>query len=361
MKKIFIKYKMLVNGLSTKETYKIDGFTLKTSKFDKEIFDSVYNENKEGIDFNLNYYLESCITNKNDLTYNYFESDTLEEIEVSNKYKIDKNKVIKLLETKLEIFNRVDDLERKLRLVLNIPLSFQIVCFEFYDENKKFISAIQGNRPLSFWNRLTYPIESEDFANNSRFGMNYEIVKNTNNNYFNRALEFYNESFESDKIAIRFILIFSSLEAIFNLNSEEITSKLSRYSAKLLAEDDESMYETIYEEMKKLYGKRSKYVHGSKNNNINIEDEKKLRKYVRKIILAYWLIIQNSKMSAKDILKYLDSDKKLDIQIRLYISALNSDNFIDQQTKLLNIIENEIGIKIPEDTKNNILRTNKRI
>lgn len=351
MKNIYVKYKILVNGLSTTEEYCIDGFTLKNSAFDKEIFNDKYDEKKQGVDFNINFYLESCLTDLEKLSYSYFESNDYEKFEVSNDTVINSHTVGKVLQLKKEIFTKVDDLERKLRIILNVPLLFQIVCIEFYDSNKKFLCAMQGNRQMSFWNRLTYSITSEEFTNNSRFGMDFNAMKNSNNNHFNRALEFYNDSFESEKISNRYILIFSSLEAIFNLNTKKVKERLARYSAKLLAEDNSKEYKKIYSDIRDLYKKRSDYIHGSQTNNILEKDEKLLRYYVRKIIIAYWLIILYTKKSAKQILKYLDSNEKLDLQVRLFISTINSKSFTEQQHKAVDIIEKELGKPIPEKTK----------
>lgn len=181
--------------------------------------------------------------------------------------------------------------------------------------------------------------------------MDFNAIKSTENNQFNRALEFYNDSFESEKISSRYILIFSSLEAIFNLDLEDITEKISRYSAKLLAEENEKEYKQVYSDIRKLYKKRCDYIHGSKTNNILDEDEKLLRFYVRKIILAYWMIILYTKKTAKQILEYLNSDEKLDLQVRLFISTLNSNNFTEQQHKIVDIVEKELGKKFPEETK----------
>lgn len=356
MKIIYVKYKILVNGLATTNKFSIDGFTLKSSNFDKKLFNNEkYNKDKKGIDFNINFYLQSCMFDYKKLSYNYFESDDYEEFEIANKYIVNSKTSTKLLQKKKEIYDKVDDLEKKLRLILNIPILFQIISIEFYNENKEYLCSVQGNRQFSFWNRLTYNIEPEEFANNSRFGMDYNFVKNTNNEHFNRALEFYNDSFESDKISNRFILIFSALEAIFNLDTEEITEKLSKYSAKLLAENVESEYNKIYTDIKQLYKKRCDYIHGSKNNNIFDKDEKLLRYYVRKIIISYWILILNTKMTAKQILKYLDGNEKLDIQTRLFISTINSKSFTEQQYKVIDLIEKELGISIPKETKELLL------
>ena len=241
-------------------------------------------------------------------------------------------------------------------MIFNIPVLFQIINIEFYDENKKYVGFVQHNKTISMWNRCTYNIDPEEFSNNSRFGMDINAMKNTQNNHFNRALEFYNDSFDSEKISNRFILIFSSLEAIFNLDSGDITEKISKYTAKLLAENNLELYNEIYSNIKKLYKKRCDYVHGSKINNIGELDEKLLRKYARKIIIAYWIIIMNTKKTAKEILKYLDSDEKLDIQVRIAITALNSKSFSEQQNKLIRIVEEELKMNIPEQTKRNLLK-----
>ncbi len=66
--------------------------------------------------------------------------------------------------------------------------------------------------------------------------------------------------------------MFSVLEAIFNLDAEDITEKLAKYTAKLLAENNKKLYETIYKDMKNLYNKRSNYIHGSKMNSIKEKD-----------------------------------------------------------------------------------------
>lgn len=47
----------------------------------------------------------------------------------------------------------------------------------------------------------------------------------------------------------------------------------------------------------------------------------------------------------------MDSDEKLDIQVRLFISVMNSNSFTDQQHRVVDIVEKELGHEIPEQTK----------
>lgn len=354
MKKIYVKYKILVNGFCPLNDFKIDGFSLLTSNFEEDIFHYECDPTKDGMDFNLNYYLYSCVTSFETKSFRYFSSDDFFEVNVSNKVVINVKNARKYLEKKNEVVERVKDLEMKLRLIFNIPLLFQVIAIEFYNENKEYCCTMLGNKQMSLWNRLDYPISHEEIANNSRFGFDLNAMKNVNNDRFKRALEFYNDSFESDKISIRFILIFSCLEAIFNLDSEEITSKLSRYTAKLLSECNKESYDEIYSDIGRLYEKRSKYVHGSSNNVITNDDELLLRRYARKVLIIYWQIIFFGGKTSKQVLKFLDGKEDFDIMTKMMITAINANGFSDQQHRLIEVIENT-GVSIPDDLKSKLL------
>ena len=354
MKKVYIKYKILVNGLSTKNKFEIDGFELKESRFNKKIFEEKYDCNFDGVWINpASLKLYSCCTDYNDLTYNYLQTKDYLEVEVSNK--IYKN-IYNIFNSKKELIDDIYNFEQKLRIILNIPLLFQIINIEIYDENKKFMTMYQIQQTLSSWNRLKYNISSNEFYNNSRFWFDINYMKKTNNNFYNRALELYNNSFDSNKREIRFILIFSALEAIFNLDSEDITEKLAKYSAKILSENNKDAYESIYKDIKVLYNKRCDYIHGSKIGKILDEDEKLLRKYVRNIIIIYWHIISVTKKSASQILKYLNSEEEMDIMVRMAISTTNANSFDEQQHKAIQLVEKELGRPIPQNIKDNLLK-----
>lgn len=354
MKKIYVKYKILLSGLNIISQYKVDGFSLKEGCLNGEYFKEKHNVSKYGMDIDISVYLISCINDYEKLTFKYFESDDFAEFEVQNKTKLEKSNASDILIKNSNIITNVYDLEKKLRLIFNVPLIFQIICIEIFDENKQYVFCIQDYKTISTWNRLEYALDKNEISNNSRLNIDFNSIKNTGNPNFDRAVEFYSDSFESEKISSRYISIFSSLEAIFNLDSKNITDKLACFSAKLLAENDKIKYDEIYKDIKKLYNKRSKYIHGVKLNNISIEDEKLLRRYTRKIIIAYWMIVLQTKKTAKQILEYLNSNEKLGIRDRLIITALNSDSFNSQQNNLLKLFE-EYGIYVPEETKKSIL------
>ena len=162
---------------------------------------------------------------------------------------------------------------------------------------------------MSTYNRLKYELDEDEFSNNSRLHLDFKFMKNIKNLQFKRALEFYNDSFESDNVRSRFILIFTSLEAIFNLDGKSISEKLSECISVLLSQNNEQEKEKIKKDIKYLYSQRSKYVHG-KTNLIQKEDEKLLRFYTRKIILIYWFILYDTNLRSENILEYIYNKKK---------------------------------------------------
>lgn len=164
---MYLKYKILVNGLSPVGKYTLDGFTMKEGIFEEKLFDMKYNQDNIGINLNMNLYLISCLNDYKKLSYNYFESDEFTEIQVSNK--TTKNTLNKVLENNKKIIEKVMDLEKKIRIIFNLPILFQSINIEFYDENKKYVGTYQLNRPISYWNRLTYNLDSDEIYNNSRF------------------------------------------------------------------------------------------------------------------------------------------------------------------------------------------------
>jgi hypothetical protein len=61
----------------------------------------------------------------------------------------------------------------------------------------------------------------------------------------------------------RLALLWAGIEGLFAVDSE-IVFRVSLYSAKFLAPDDPSQQKQIFSDVKRLYGVRSKAVHGGK-------------------------------------------------------------------------------------------------
>ena len=353
MKKIYVKYNILLNGFNPVGEYEIDGFILKTGKLGSNysrISDAI---NTEFGQLNFNSLIESCLVDYDELNYRYFQSNYFE-YEVANNTTFDEKNITAVIKKYNLIYDRVINLEKKLRLIFNIPLLFYVTKITFYDENKKALCSTNITKVLSHWNRLNYNLNPKIFSNNSRFHIDFTYMQRTGNNRFDRALEFYNDSFDSDLIPVRYLLIFSSLESIFNLDGGNIVDNLARYSAKLISNGDSNAYDKVYSRMKKLYEIRSKYVHGASRNRITVDDEKELRVYARKIIISYWFMVFSYNMSSREILKYLSTNAPLDINLRVLLVALNSDDFSSQQERMLNMLEHDYNIDISDELRNNL-------
>ena len=79
-----------------------------------------------------------------------------------------------------------------------------------------------------------------------------------------------------------------SMEAFFSNSQNEITYQVSRNAAVLLGKSKDESKE-IFDDMKKLYGKRSKLIHGKRDKKpITLEDVLRLRHYVRESIKSIY-------------------------------------------------------------------------
>ena len=343
MHKIKVRCKCLVSGFpAVKENYEIGNFKLCYLKLNYDNFK--INDDLKEFDFNgfllfCQYVLESDGSHY----VNYFENNDLFEIDVNNNdYKnIQEGKWIDIKKYKT-IIVEIKTLERKIKLELNIPVAIHIACIELLDENLNVTNFYNLFFEKSFWFRLK-EVDNE-FNNNTRFHLNFEFVNNVKNNRLNRAFDFFYDSFDSNKVEIRYVLLFTSLECLFNLDGEKITETLSNYVAKIMSLFDDAIFDDVYKRIKKLYGIRCDYIHGNKNVIISNQDEKELRKIVRQVLIFYYLVFLNKKFSYKKMLNYLNNIDSIDINDRLILKALLSKSFEEQQLGLLSEIEKEIYV-----------------
>lgn len=153
-------------------------------------------------------------------------------------------------------------------------------------------------------------------------------IENKNDRY-KRAINFYNNSFLISDIGVQFTLLFSSIEALFNLNGKNIKKTISKYTSKILFLDTvkENLY---YKKIKDFYNKRSKYIHGNISPVITNEDMFDLREIVREILLIYWYLSLTLKIpNAKDMLLYLDNHNHANIglQPQIFIKSLHMQDY----------------------------------
>lgn len=354
MQTIKIKYKYIISGFpSINGDYKIHNFKYIKRPIDLSKFDLTDIENTIYVGHFLNEY--SYTTKDDDKKYyNCLECDDYFNYNISSKCIFNKEKLNLLFSKYPDILLKADKLVKELRLVLNIPISIYIQILEVYSSDEMLIGKCVYFVGGTFWNKLSY-IDAEELSKNARFHINYDLFTDVKLERYHRALSFFYDSFDSEKKEIRFIMLMSSLECLFNYklrNSESITHKVSTIFANIFSTFD-GRYDYYYQIAKVFYDKRSKYLHGN-NNTISEADEKELRKYSRIILLFVSLVIINNSFSLKEMLKYLENNKQYNLQDKLFLTALFAKDFKEQQLGLLDVIKKS-GFKIPKETENFIL------
>ena len=340
MKKIFAKCKCLVSGFpAVKGIYKISNFKLCYLKIDieKMVKNDVMKE------FNLNGFLLFCqyVLEDNCHYVNYFENIDFIPVEITDDdyEKIKKREFINIKQYDC-LLNEIKTLERKIKLELNIPIAIHVACVELFDENYNLTNFYNLLFDKPFWFRLNEVDNS--FNNNSRFHLNFDLVNELDNERIKRALDFFYDSFDSSKIEIRYVLLFTSLESLFNLDGKDISKNISNYVAKIMTLFDVEKYDIIFSNMKNLYNIRSKYIHGNSGANITAENEKELREIVRKVLIFYYLIYTKKKFSNKEMLSYLNNIEKIELDERLVLKTLQAKDFAEQQLGLIEELEKNI-------------------
>ena len=61
MRKIYVKYQILVNGFNVLSPYTIDGFIIKDEYLNEEIYKSQQSISSGNIPINLNYFIHHCL------------------------------------------------------------------------------------------------------------------------------------------------------------------------------------------------------------------------------------------------------------------------------------------------------------
>lgn len=221
-------------------------------------------------------------------------------------------------------------LERKLRLITGIGITLPVVEVSLFDDKGDFYSCMTGSIP-KFSN-----VEVRDYnddlkkklSHNLQLRITDDAIKELEekNGRFKRALDFYVNSFDSNNIGMRFTLLFSALESIFNIDKEGITKEISNYSSRILflSSDEKS---SVRNKIHKFYAKRSFYIHGNYADELTANDEAELRSYVREILIIYWNISMTygiyDPLKIKALIDCTDRNS-LNLQSQLFIKYLRT-------------------------------------
>lgn len=323
--KLYYKNKILISGIFPLKNYKIDGYVEKTGVFDNKMINV---DDPELIFYLSGHLINSCYqcVGKEEVNYEFFESEELVEYEVSDG--LSKDEIQRLfLEEQTQ---KTELLQEKIRLLTGLAITLPVFLTTIYKDDV-FYTCV-GNIAWITTNLKVHDYDDDMkliLQNRLCFHMSDSTIvelKEKNARY-KRALNFYNNSFNSSDIGVRFTLLFSSLEALFNITAENITDEVSKYASKILLlnkrKSNSSKWKII-----DYYDIRSKYIHGNDGFEITKDVEHNLREYVREVLLIYWCISVTYGISdaqgIKNLLDRIDSDT-IDLKVQLFVKYLRTD------------------------------------
>lgn len=340
--KLFYKTKALACGMYPMIDFKINGFILKSEKYDESKTDP---NHPDYIFYSTGHLLKSVYgcEEKEGGYYECFESKEMIETDVDDT--LTKEEIMKKIFH--EQFEKIILLERKLRLITGIGITLPVVEVSLFDEKGDLYSC----KTDTTWKVSN--IEVKDYDNDLKFKLSHntqlsiigDAIKDLEdkNIRFRRALDFYVDSFDSSNIGVRFTLLFSALESLFNIGKEGITKEISNYSSRILflsSDEKRSVRNKIYD----FYDKRSCYIHGNSADGLTADDESELRSYVREILIIYWDIsITYEIYDPLEIKALIDcTDRKnLNLQSQVFIKYLRTP--AEEYEELYNQVREEFN------------------
>ena len=337
---LYYKTKILISGLFPMVNFKIDGFIEKTELYNENMIDI---NNPDYIFYASGHLLNSMYAckEKNGNHYEYFENEEMLKYEVDEK--ISKSEIEKKILN--EQFEKVNLLQKKIRLLTGIGITLPVFKTTIYNEKGEFYTYVGGvNWEIS---RITVSDYDDELKNKLEQRLHFYIADSTiinleeKNIRYKRALNFYLQSFESQDIGIRFTLLFSALESLFNISGDEITKEVSTYSSNILFLSSKEKSKSKWK-ISTYYDIRSRYIHGNDGYELTKKEESELRDYVREILLIYWNISMVYNIYDSQNIKELINNTKrtnLDIQVQLFIKYLRTP--FDKYSELYNQIRSE--------------------
>jgi hypothetical protein len=137
------------------------------------------------------------------------------------------------------------------------------------DANTRHVGYKAYNFRKTF-GQIKYELTTEDILKiDSSFVKSFRITDLTE-----LAISNFNLSYEIADIKIRYIILITSLESLFNVNANQITHTISRHLS-LIMSNNELEFQDNYSLIKKLYDIRSAIIHGGtkKENYTKVTSE----------------------------------------------------------------------------------------
>ena len=364
MSVVKLKYEILVSGIYPMENdFSRNGFTLTKHTLEEEKLNYVCDA---GLIY-LSPYIGYCSypDGAGNMVYQTFEKKVTVDIDYSTTKEYDRKYTLQELE-RLDLFSQVDDLEKMMVLVVNNDIKFPIKMVKAYSNAGTFITMMSN-----FINPNVPSLISKDKADaleritrqthrlNSGFSEEKITELRENNEFFENALSMYYSSFSVNDAMVSFVLLVTALEALLSKSTYseiencascnqpmyKIRASMGDNVSQILMDQDDSIKSRI----KKLYDKRSKFLHAGKRE-ISKQDTVEMQEYVRKVLLMYWCVsLKKSTFDHKLIMEEILSDQyKNDVMYRSFLTCLGNSSFENKKLSLLKDILVEITTKRAE-------------
>lgn len=353
MSRVKIEYEVLVCGLYPfKGEFEKEGFKIVENKLNLDLFDILY---KEGVIYLSPLFPYSCYTTENGITcYLTLKKTDIIDIDYKEYEEYDKKFTSEYL-YKLDLFQYVEDFEKKIILEINNDIKFPVTIIKAYNQNEEEIAKLGNfmrlNLPSLIGNDLKKIKEVITRQNNRlNSGFDFEKIQEliNKNKYFKNSLEMYYSSFSVSDHHVGYALLITSLESLLSAATYsipkhcekcgqpmyKIRSSVSDNTSAILMDTDG----TIGKEIKRLYDKRSSFIHNG-NRCISKEDELTMQEYVRKILLMYWYVsLVKQTMDHKQIIREIQSPNyKHNIMYSTFLIGLKNLSYTEKYKEIFDL------------------------
>ncbi|MBQ5602036.1 MAG: hypothetical protein IIU77_04365 [Clostridia bacterium] len=351
MSLVKLKYEVLVSGIYPFEgTWSKNGFTIVNRDVNNDSINALFDL---GILYISPYIFNCCYPNENKQpVYLTLHKETIIDIDYGDTDKYDRKFTTNYIE-QLDLLKEIDDMEKLMTLEINNYIKFPVKIIKAFDPDGNQIAMIGNfsriNIPSLLGNNISMIKEVMDRQNNRlSSGFSYEkiIELKSTNTYFDNALSIYFSSFSVADEKIGFVLLITALESLLNLSTYSTTESCEscgqpKYKIRATISENVSLMlmdtdDSIKKEVKKLYDKRSKYVHMG-IQDITETDELILQEYTRKVLLMYWYIsMQINTNDHKAIIQEIHSSGyNSKIMYQTFLTALQNNSFEEKKKRMI--------------------------
>ncbi|MGB2864513.1 MAG: hypothetical protein WBC05_14390 [Sedimentisphaerales bacterium] len=178
-----------------------------------------------------------------------------------------------------EIYRCLRDKLRLLRLFKEGNILMRYSLYYYFKESIPQTAQIGREYPLT--DRTLFHLSDDEYTQAEAFINDTKIP--FQHSFLQLAFDSFEQSYDTYNRGLAFLSLMISMEVLFGWGSE-LQYRISRNAAVLLGKDEDES-QKIFEDMKKLYKKRSGIAHGGQDGKQkNSEDFLRLRDYVRESI-----------------------------------------------------------------------------